>query len=116
MHRSTNVSILAVITTMMAYCHAAWDPAKQFVFSGQDIETTQNADLSKDLPAHDNTSRPWNSGIMPEFCYNEARSHNLKPEDFEIRDAYYTDCAAPWTLCRHRNSTLEWKDVITVSF
>jgi hypothetical protein len=80
-----------------------------------DIDGVLETDLETDLPQHSSTRTAWTAGWIPSGCYNEAVNHNLSPSDFEVYDVKYTDCSAPWTICRHKNAPYSWDTIAKVS-
>lgn len=99
---------------LISLSQAAWDPTRPAVFSDAVMQQA-DLDLQKELPSHNDHSTPWAAGWIPKYCYNEALTYNLSPSDFEIRNVYYTDCAAPWAICRYKTASKSWDTVIDVS-
>ncbi|KAK3368426.1 hypothetical protein B0H63DRAFT_497720 [Podospora didyma] len=76
-------------------------------------EKDQNVDLQADLP-----TRPWRYETWPQFwipksCREEADVNKLNPTEFEVRDIWYEDCAAAWTVCRHGRAIESWDSILT---
>ncbi|KAK3369505.1 hypothetical protein B0T24DRAFT_722395 [Lasiosphaeria ovina] len=75
-------------------------------------EDAQDRDLRADLPTRQWRFKPWPTFWMPKYCREEAVINQLQPADFEVRDVWYEDCAAAWTICRHRGAKEPWGDIL----
>ena len=114
MHSSGLPIFATVLASLAAFGQAAWDPNRPAVFSQATLNQA-DTDLAQELPSHNDRSAAWDAGWIPKYCYNEAVSHGLSPFDFEVRNVYYTDCAAPWAMCRYRTASKSWSTIIDVS-
>ncbi|KAK0631010.1 hypothetical protein B0T17DRAFT_590320 [Bombardia bombarda] len=76
-------------------------------------ESSQDAHLQTDLSPVAYTTTPWPANWLPKSCLEEASNNGLHPSDIEVTDVFYTDCAAPWTICRHRATPLTWAQILT---
>jgi hypothetical protein len=78
-------------------------------------ETAQDKDLQKDLPPAPWTHETWDPGWLPRACVAEANYTGFKSTDFEAVEVWYADCAASWTVCRHRKADESWSYILDVS-
>jgi len=77
-------------------------------------ESKQDKHLRADLPRHLSTYRKWSKRWIPKACVEEAQYIKLSPSDFVVRDIWYDDCAAAWTVCRHIHAEESWEFIVTV--
>ncbi|KAK4098991.1 hypothetical protein N658DRAFT_403166, partial [Parathielavia hyrcaniae] len=71
-------------------------------------EAAQNRDLDKDLPPVPWIHEAWDPDWLPQACVIEANYTGFDPSDFQAIDVTYKDCAASWTVCRHREADESW--------
>ena len=84
------------------------------------FEARQEHDLFHDLPCHQHDPPsivPWPLGIVPKVCYEYPKGNAviLDTTNMEARDVYYSDCNAPWTICRYKDSLIDWDRAMLVS-
>lgn len=84
------------------------------------FEARQEQDLLRDLPDHQYDppkTHPWPVGIVPAVChaYPGNSDTTLDMRRLEARDVYYSDCDAPWTICRYDDSRIGWDEAMMVS-
>ncbi len=77
-------------------------------------ESIQDRDLRLDLPKRSWNYRKWSRRWIPKSCLEEAELNKLAGSDFVVRDVWYEDCEAPWTICRHKNVEESWESIMTV--
>lgn len=56
------------------------------------------------LPLPTATVVRWSPGWIPVDCQSVAYAKKFFEIDIEVYDVHYTDCDAPWILCRHKDS------------
>ncbi|KAK0711908.1 hypothetical protein B0H67DRAFT_492008 [Lasiosphaeris hirsuta] len=83
-------------------------PAIQPPFS----ESVQDKDFRANLPYRRWRYQEWSNYWIPKHCLEEAESNKLSPADFTVRDVWYEDCVAAWTICRHNNAKEPWESII----
>jgi hypothetical protein len=111
----SNISIQAIMAASLAsFSQAAFDKNRPYVVPDS-VGGQTDIDLTRELPSHNDRSVAWGAGWIPKYCYNEAKTYNLNPADFEIRNVYYKDCAAAWAICRYKGASRSWDTVIDVS-
>jgi len=64
-------------------------------------EKVQGLHLEQDLAHHSWVYKEWPRAWIPEQCLYEARYNGYVGDEFEVRDIWYSDCKASWTVCRH---------------
>ncbi|KAK7920600.1 conidiation-specific protein (con-13) protein [Apiospora marii] len=85
------------------------------------VESRQEQDLRGDLPDHQYDppkTRPWPAGIVPAVCRaypGTSDAATLDMSRLEARDVYYSDCDAPWTICRYDDSRIGWDEAMMVN-
>lgn len=99
---------------LAASVSAQFDPNRPFVFSGDQLSALGN-DLYNRSPSHKATSKAWDAGWIPQYCYSEAVTFGFNPADFEVRNVKFDDCSASWALCRHKNAAKSWATIEDVS-
>ena len=52
------------------------------------------------LPAHTYTLSQWTNQKMPEMCYKTINLYGFRPADFVVYNVTFSDCTAPWVVCR----------------
>ncbi|KAK3681577.1 hypothetical protein B0T22DRAFT_433826 [Podospora appendiculata] len=75
-------------------------------------EDAQDKDLQQELKSQDATFNEWEPGWVPRACVEEATNGKFSASELEVRDVFYDDCEAAWTVCRHRNATESWETII----
>ncbi|KAK8861957.1 conidiation-specific protein (con-13) protein [Apiospora arundinis] len=83
------------------------------------FEALQEHDLFHDLPSHQKFPpdiRVWPQGIVPDVCHHFLKDGRITPNatNMEVRDVYYTDCDAPWTICRYKDSLISWNKAMVI--
>ncbi len=78
-------------------------------------EAAQERDLRRDLPLVPWSHKRWNRHWLPQACVAEAQYAGHNPADFEAVEVWYDDCAASWTVCRHRRADESWFYILDVS-
>ncbi|KAK8038727.1 conidiation-specific protein (con-13) protein [Apiospora rasikravindrae] len=78
-----------------------------------EFEARQEYDLLHDLPDHQYYPPkivPWPLGTVPAVyhTYPENSDVTLDGSRLEARDVYYSDCDAPWIICRYNDSLIDW--------
>ena len=111
----SSFSLQAIVAaSLVSLSQAAFDPNRPYVVPDS-VGGQTDIDVTRELPSHNNRSVAWAAGWIPKYCYNEARTYNLSPADFEVRNVYYTDCSASWAICRYKGASKSWDTVIDVS-
>jgi hypothetical protein len=77
-------------------------------------EAAQDKDLQTDLPPVAWTHETWDSAWLPQACVAEANYTGFNPSDFEAVEVWYADCAASWTVCRHKKADESWSYILDV--
>ncbi|KAL2127563.1 hypothetical protein VTI74DRAFT_10555 [Chaetomium olivicolor] len=72
----------------------------------------QERHLHKELPQVSWRQEPWESGYLPEACVSDAQNTGFDPADFEAVEAWYDDCDASWTICRHKKADESWDYIL----
>ncbi|AEO68706.1 uncharacterized protein THITE_2011836, partial [Thermothielavioides terrestris NRRL 8126] len=75
-------------------------------------EAAQELDLENELPVVSWRHEPWEPNWLPEACVTEANHTGFRAADFEAVEVWYTDCAASWTVCRHKRADESWLYVL----
>ncbi|KAK5659456.1 hypothetical protein OQA88_657 [Cercophora sp. LCS_1] len=83
-------------------------PAIQPPFS----EEIQDRHFRSVLSYRQSQYRPWSPAWIPQKCLEEAKYNNLDPSAFSVRDVWYSDCLAAWTICRHNDASESWDSII----
>ncbi|KAK4123000.1 hypothetical protein N657DRAFT_574581 [Parathielavia appendiculata] len=71
-------------------------------------EAAQNKDLDEDLSPVPWIEKAWDPDWLPQACVIEANFTGFDPSEFEAVEVMYEDCAASWTVCRHRQADESW--------
>ncbi|KAK0622672.1 hypothetical protein B0T14DRAFT_428841 [Immersiella caudata] len=64
------------------------------------------------LPSQRYRLHDWSPAWMPKHCLEEAQTNHFSPSDFLVRDVWFEDCTAPWTICRHKASKESWDTIL----
>ncbi len=113
--------MLATVFTVAAVLAAAVPAAAQSGLSKPaiqpafDLDGSMETQLRSTLPQHTSSVTTWASGFVPQACKDEAASNGLSAADFAVLNVTYTDCADPWVICRHKNSSVSQSDILKVS-
>jgi len=77
-------------------------------------EEVQDKHFRAVLPYQRWRLKDWGPAWIPKNCLEEAQNNQFSPSDFTVRDVWFEDCSAPWTICRHKDSKEQWDLIINV--
>ncbi|KAI1851136.1 hypothetical protein JX265_013254 [Neoarthrinium moseri] len=103
---------LSVLLSVLYSLALAADSPNKTTVSPPFNYTRIDADL-RFLPPPDSTflRREWISGIMPQACRDFAILKNLTLGDFSVYEFVFADCARPWVMCQHKESSVKINDL-----
>ena len=78
-------------------------------------EAIQNRDLQAELPLVGWRREIWEWNWLPKSCAFEANETGFHPADFEAAKVWYEDCAASWTICRHKLAEPSFNNILDVT-
>ncbi|KAI3327337.1 hypothetical protein HD806DRAFT_550857 [Xylariaceae sp. AK1471] len=100
-------SVLALVACIVvSFAQNTVKPNMTGVIPSWDMKNTISTHIGQHLPGQKSFDiNYWDDDWIPSDCASYTKPEGYSAADFEAFNVTYNDCADPWIMCRHKNST-----------